>query len=188
MTIGKLSDLLALLLRYKNAFIIIIIKTNFCLLISKPRLLSRNDLQLEWKPLYDLLEKTSYSALSQKKILYFEPNFSTSLVALIERARIYFNANATSEMLSEWTQFMCIYSSVKYHKYLYLLRTFLPTLLPPEEHKFGHELWLKDLVNLWFALTKEDIVSHHDYVKIFSDLAKNALGYNITFTNGDIFF
>ena len=142
----------------------------------QPSLLTRSDLQIDWRPLFDLIERVNYSPHQRKQTIFFEPTIFTELTYLVSYGRFYFSKESTAEMLAEWSQYVCIYSN-KYNKYLYLLMLFLPTYLPPDEHQYGFKLWFDDFLNLWAALPMQDSAQQFQYyLYIFSNLAKNAFG------------
>lgn len=79
-------------------------------------------------------------------------------------------------MLTAWRPLLCIYSN-KYRKYISLLRSFLPTMLPPEEHNQGFKLWFDDFMALWTTLPNQEMDEYGCYAHLFSLLARDALGY-----------
>lgn len=145
----------------------------FC---RKPFFLTRDDLQLDWRPLYRLYHQLSSSPHLRKQTVYYEDKLLTEVTMFVTSARIYFPKEATGEMLADWRQFMCIYSS-KFDRYLYLFMLFLPVVMPPEEHSFGWKLWFEDFMNLWLERPNQDHTSQNlFFLHIFSGIAKNGLG------------
>ena len=68
------------------------------LLLSHRSLLSPTDLVLPWRPLYALfLELSGHEAELNLKV--YPPDFNKSLTGLVKRARLYFPAAATEEIL-----------------------------------------------------------------------------------------
>ncbi|KAH9394347.1 hypothetical protein TYRP_004398 [Tyrophagus putrescentiae] len=67
----------------------------------------------------------------------------------------------------------------KFSRAASVLANFLPTLLYPEEHQYGYQLWFQEFMELWISLPEngKNITSHNCFVKLFSRLAKDAKGF-----------
>lgn len=82
-------------------------------------------------------------------------------------------------MLSEWKQYLCVYSN-KYAKYVHCLALFLPTLVHPDEHEFGFKLWFEDFIKQWSSSptsgTNPKLMNQNN-VFLFALLAQDANGY-----------
>lgn len=143
---------------------------------SKPYLINRNDLQLDWRSLYEHLEKTIYSTHQLKQTILVDPELATELLELAFHARLYFSKESTSEMLNDWRQYMCIYSN-SFKKYCELFQHFLPTVLPLDIHQYGFKLWFDDFMNLWLQLSHSQLDYNSCCIQLFSNLAKFCIGY-----------
>uniref|UniRef100_A0A673LWV1 Proteasome activator complex subunit 4A-like n=1 Tax=Sinocyclocheilus rhinocerous TaxID=307959 RepID=A0A673LWV1_9TELE len=108
-------------------------------LLKKKELLSREDLELPWRPLYELQDRILYSKTEhlglnwfprKRKMYRFTKSFS---VCLCMNACRYFPESATQEMLEEWRPLMCPFD-VTMQKAMGYFELFLPTTLPPELH------------------------------------------------------
>ena len=140
-------------------------------------MLSRNDLELDWRTFYRLVVQTYHSPHFRSKTLNFELVLCAELPKLICCARVYFSKESTSEMLTEWKQYLCIYSHISYLKYMQLFSMFLPTLVHPEEHQFGFKLWFQDFMNHWLSLPKTTSrIIQEDFIFLFAQLAVDANG------------
>ena len=176
--IHELTNLLVKLLRYELyitlTIIILIIEFFFLflLLYSKTYLLTRNDLEIDWRILIGVIERTYYSSYHKHKILYIKSELISDLMTLVRHAKIYFTKQSTSEILNEWKQYLCCYS-FKFTKYLYYFSSFLPTLLYPHEHEFGFKLWFEDFMHLYYTTKCE---SANNLINLFSQLAKDVNG------------
>ena len=125
-------------------------------LLKKINTLSRDELKIEWKPIYKLylrIHKISdrSTVMAPKfvyifflKILIFyltNPFFKSNLeqvtfVNFVSYARIYFNVNATKEMLEEWRPLMCPFDLSMVNAFE-RFDLFLPTLLREHEINSG---------------------------------------------------
>ncbi|KAG1668701.1 Proteasome activator complex subunit 4 [Nymphon striatum] len=129
-------------------------------LLKKRKLLKRTDLELPWRPLYEVYNN-----------LFFSTNGSVEMLLLPG----YFPASSTQEMLDEWRPLMCVYD-VTMMKAMMYLELFLPTTLDPKEHDLGFRLWFYDFIKLWE--TVHNVPSWEvKLVKLFSRLANENIGY-----------
>ncbi|CAI5658584.1 unnamed protein product [Oreochromis niloticus] len=144
-------------------------------LLKKKELLSRDDLQLPWRPLYDLYERVFYSKTEHLGLIWFPNSVDHILKALIKSCRLYFPASSTKEMLDEWRPLLCVFDVVM-QKAISNMELFLPTIMPPEEHSQGFQLWFDELINLWMSLQNQPSWEGH-LVNLFARLANDNIGY-----------
>ncbi|KAM9425985.1 proteasome activator complex subunit 4B [Pholidichthys leucotaenia] len=144
-------------------------------LLKKKELLSRDDLQLPWRPLYELYERIIYSKTEHLGLIWFPSSVDHILKALIKSCRLYFPASSTREMLEEWRPLLCVFDSVM-QKAISNMELFLPTIMPPEEHSQGFQLWFDELMNLWLSLQNQPSWEGH-LVNLFARLANDNIGY-----------
>uniref|UniRef100_A0A672JH14 Proteasome activator subunit 4b n=1 Tax=Salarias fasciatus TaxID=181472 RepID=A0A672JH14_SALFA len=149
-------------------------------LLKKKELLSRDDLQLPWRPLYDLYERVAYSKTEHLGLIWFPNSVDHILKALIKSCRLYFPASSTKEMLAEWRPLLCVFD-VAMQKAISNMELFLPTIMPPEEHITIFNSWSDKLRCLENALCIHcDClpyrVSQH-LVNLFARLANDNIGY-----------
>ncbi|XP_077536244.1 proteasome activator complex subunit 4-like [Haemaphysalis longicornis] len=141
----------------------------------KRKLLSREDLSIDWRPLYELYERLIYSRNKALGMLRLPANMEASLKVMIRSCRAYFSASSTQEMLDEWEPLLCPFdASMK--KGMVYLQLFLPTLLPPEHHERGFKLWFEKFITLWQNSTNSP-TWEVNLVWLFSRLALNNVGY-----------
>ncbi|XP_043684421.1 proteasome activator complex subunit 4B-like isoform X1 [Vespula pensylvanica] len=119
------------------------------LLLKKKELLSPNDLELPWRPLYELNQRVRMSAESSIGMFRYFPFLGCTLNSLIHSAKIYFPLNATQEILDELRPMICPFDVVTMSNTFKTLEYFLPVHLSPEYHSFGHELWFNEFMTLW---------------------------------------
>lgn len=144
-------------------------------LLKKKELLSRDDLQLPWRPLYNLYERVVYSKTEHLGLIWFPNSLEHILKALVKSCRLYFPASSTKEMLEEWRPLLCVFDTVM-QKSISNMELFLPTIMPPEEHGQGFRLWFDELMSLWMAVQNQPSWEGH-LVNLFARLANDNIGY-----------
>ncbi|XP_076141905.1 proteasome activator complex subunit 4A [Alosa pseudoharengus] len=163
-------------------------------LLKKKDLLSRDDLELPWRPLYELHERILYSKTEHLGLNWFPSSLrprSTSkhimvklaqrcsvdglLKVLVKNCRPYFPESATKEMLDEWRPLLCPFD-VTMQRAISYFELFLPTTLPPELHQKGFKLWFDELMGLWVSV--QNLPSWEvSLVSLFARLATDNIGY-----------
>ncbi|CAL8299965.1 unnamed protein product [Merluccius merluccius] len=163
-------------------------------LLKKRELLSRDDLELPWRPLYDLQERILYSKTEHLGLNWFpnspRPRSSSKLImiklfqrcsvenvlkTLVKSCRPYFPESATQEMLEEWRPLLCPFD-VTMQRAISYFELFLPTTLPPELHHKGFKLWFDELISLWASVQNLPGWEVH-LVNLFARLANDNIGY-----------
>ncbi|KAG9484281.1 hypothetical protein GDO78_009934 [Eleutherodactylus coqui] len=164
-------------------------------LLKKKELLSREDLQLPWRPLYDMLERILYSKTEHLGLNWFPNSYRQGLSStktivlnvlrrcsvegvlktLVKACRPYFPDDATAEMLEEWRPLLCPFD-VTMQKAISYFELFLPTSLPPELHHKGFRLWFDEFMGLWLSVQNLPQWEGH-LVNIFARLANDNIGY-----------
>ncbi|KAB1266874.1 Proteasome activator complex subunit 4 [Camelus dromedarius] len=144
-------------------------------LLKKKELLSRDDLELPWRPLYDMVERILYSKTEHLGLNWFPNSVENVLKTLVKSCRPYFPADATAEMLEEWRPLMCPFD-VTMQKAITYFEIFLPTSLPPELHHKGFKLWFDELIGLWVSV--QNLPQWEgQLVNLFARLATDNIGY-----------
>uniref|UniRef100_A0A3Q0QZT0 Proteasome activator Blm10 middle HEAT repeats region domain-containing protein n=1 Tax=Amphilophus citrinellus TaxID=61819 RepID=A0A3Q0QZT0_AMPCI len=136
-------------------------------LLKKKELLSRDDLQLPWRPLCDLYERALYSKTEHLGLIWFPNSLDHILKALIKSCRLYFPASSTKEMLDEWRPLLCVFDVVM-QKAISNMELFLPTIMPPEEHS--------QVLSSKYSLSEPELTQLH-LVNLFARLANDNIGY-----------
>ncbi|ESP01603.1 hypothetical protein LOTGIDRAFT_238219, partial [Lottia gigantea] len=144
-------------------------------LLKKKELLTREDLELPWRPLYELCEVTVNSKFEPLGLHLLPSNIEGILKNLIRNCRDYFPLEATQEMLDEWRPLLCPFD-VTILKALNYLHVFLPTNLPPEHHDKGFKLWFDEFWQMYDSY-KSKPSWEANLVSIFSRLAYDNIGY-----------
>uniref|UniRef100_A0A8C9TJ04 Proteasome activator subunit 4 n=1 Tax=Scleropages formosus TaxID=113540 RepID=A0A8C9TJ04_SCLFO len=144
-------------------------------LLKKKELLSRDDLELPWRPLYNLYERILYSKTEHLGLNWFPNSIESVLKMLVKSCRPYFRESSTQEMLEEWRPLLCPFD-VTMQKAIGYLELFLPTLLPPESHHKGFKLWFNELMDLWMSV--QNLPGWEgNLVNLFARLASDNIGY-----------
>ncbi|XP_025720971.1 proteasome activator complex subunit 4-like [Callorhinus ursinus] len=144
-------------------------------LLKKKELLSRDDLELPWRPLYDMVERILYSKTEHLGLNWFPNSVENVLKTLVKSCRPYFPADATAEMLEEWRPLRCPFD-VTMQKAITYFEIFLPTSLPPELHHKGFKLWFDELIGLWVSV--QNLPQWEgQLVNLFARLATDNIGY-----------
>ncbi|XP_064173886.1 proteasome activator complex subunit 4A isoform X1 [Anguilla rostrata] len=163
-------------------------------LLKKKELLSREDLELPWRPLYELQERILYSKTEHLGLNWF-PNslrachspkhlmiktlrrcsVENVLKTLVKSCRPYFPESCTQEMLDEWRPLLCPFD-VTMQRAISYFELFLPTTLPPELHHKGFKLWFTELIELWASV--QNLPGWEvNLVNLFARLANDNIGY-----------
>ena len=148
----------------------------FLLSCRKTRLISPNDLVIEWRPLYLLFEKHVFKGRRKQYQSGHTVTIEESLKNLIEYCRNYFPISATQEILDELRPFLCPFNSYKMYKATYYLNLFLPTTMSPEHYDHGFNLWFEEIMNIW-QNSPNSLLWEFNIFKLLARLASNTIGY-----------
>ncbi|KAG7492479.1 hypothetical protein MATL_G00015050 [Megalops atlanticus] len=144
-------------------------------LLKKKELLSRDDLELPWRPLYELYERILYSKTEHLGLNWFPNSVEHVLKMLVKSCRPYFPVSATEEMLEEWRPLICPFD-LSMQKVISYCELFLPTILPPELHHRGFKLWFHELMDLWVSVQNLP-AWEGSLMNLFARLASDNIGY-----------
>ncbi|XP_011874622.1 PREDICTED: proteasome activator complex subunit 4-like [Vollenhovia emeryi] len=116
------------------------------LLLKKKKLISPDELELPWRPLYDILARHLHLDLLKMNPLpeFLRSEFECTVVYV----KNYFPLNATQEILDELRPKLCPFSESLLQS-LKILNLILPLQLPPRHYPIGHQLWFDELMTLW---------------------------------------
>ncbi|CAF0770306.1 unnamed protein product [Brachionus calyciflorus] len=142
-------------------------------LLKKFDKITRDELQIEWRPLYNLFlhinKLNDYSAELPPSSIE-----SNAFANFIRYARIYFNNESTKEMLEEWRTYMCPFDSAM-NSVFEIYKLFLPTIMYEHELEYGYKLWLKEFLNLWTTFSTRNFWESH-LVSLFARVASDNIG------------
>ncbi|XP_035261773.1 proteasome activator complex subunit 4B isoform X1 [Anguilla anguilla] len=144
-------------------------------LLKKKELLSQDDLQLPWRPLYELYERILYSKTEHLGLNWFPNSVEGALKMLVKSCRPYFPVSSTQEMLDEWRPLLCPFDHTM-QKAISYFELFLPTILPPEQLHLGFKLWFEELMELWVSVQNLP-AWEGTLVNLFARLANDNIGY-----------
>ncbi|KAL1501106.1 hypothetical protein ABEB36_006493 [Hypothenemus hampei] len=156
--INKFATALQLLIKKKNRMI-----------------LTRDDLQLDWRPLYDLCVRTIENNKTDIGMYRCATRFQTTLFSTIRDCKVYFPASATQEILDELRPKLCPYKSGTMSTATHYLDLLLPNAVKPEEASISYKLWFEEFMNLWQACNNAHFWES-DMMWIMSGLARFQIG------------
>ncbi|KYB26764.1 proteasome activator complex subunit 4 [Tribolium castaneum] len=145
-------------------------------LLKKKYLISRDELQLEWRPLYDLCIRVMEKSKTDIGMYRCFSTLEGTLMNVIRLARIYFPASATQEILDEFRPRLCPMSSPTILSAIQYLEIFLPVCVKPEEAAISYDLWFEELMTLWNACHNASAWEDH-MMWMIARLSSYTMGY-----------
>ncbi|XP_049827617.1 proteasome activator complex subunit 4-like [Schistocerca gregaria] len=145
-------------------------------LLKKKELLSPDELQLPWKPLFELCERIMNTSLTAIGMYRYFSSLENTLKNLVHAARFYFPPEATQEMLDAWRPRLCPFDGVNIENNIEFLEWFLPIALPPEKSHLGYKLWFEELMNLW-KVCHNAPMWENEIMWLMARLAHHNIGY-----------
>ncbi|XP_022243744.1 proteasome activator complex subunit 4-like [Limulus polyphemus] len=145
------------------------------LLLKKKKLLSRAELEVPWRPLYNLYKNALDSSYEHLGMLLLPRNLEDTLKTMIRSCRVYFSVESTQEMLTEWRPLICPFD-VTMNKAMMYFELFLPTLLGPDNYDKGFRLWFEEFMEIWDSFQNSP-TWENSLVWLFSRLAHDNIGY-----------
>jgi len=151
-------------------------------LLKKRSLLSPDDLELDWRPLYDIYEDMSdhYASMNMK---IYPQDFEKSLKLLIKLCRYYFPKTATKEILSEFRPYFCPHDGIMAKAVAYCA-LFLPTTFVEKNVSNGkwerskspqYNLWLGEMIGFWHSCYNTPFWEG-SLLSLFARLAEDNMG------------
>ncbi|XP_076166569.1 proteasome activator complex subunit 4 isoform X2 [Ptiloglossa arizonensis] len=119
------------------------------LLLKKKGLISPDELELPWKPLYELVDRVQANGETCLGMYRSFDCLSDTLNMLVHVVKVYFPLSATQEILDELRPTFFPLNCVMMSARLETLEWFLPVQLFPKYHSIGHELWFNEFMSLW---------------------------------------
>lgn len=142
----------------------------------KKELISPEELELPWEPLYKLVQRIIASGGTSLGMYRYFSSLESTLAALVYAAKVYFPVTATKEILDELRPCLCPFDTSTMTSTIETLEWFLPVNLPPKHHAMGHKLWFDELMSFWEvchnAPNWED-----EMMWLMARLASNNIGY-----------
>uniref|UniRef100_A0A336KJE2 CSON009560 protein n=1 Tax=Culicoides sonorensis TaxID=179676 RepID=A0A336KJE2_CULSO len=112
-------------------------------LLKKSQWLSPDDLQIDWRPLYELSIIYLNKNVSKGDLYRYFPSLEANLQYVISQCAIYFPKSATQEILDEIFPKLQPLDTGKNCNVFEILGIFLGAMV------HGHELWLKHFIEIW---------------------------------------
>ncbi|XP_015588278.1 proteasome activator complex subunit 4B [Cephus cinctus] len=117
------------------------------LLLKKKELISPDELELPWKPLFELGRRVTPSGKTALGMYRYFSCLVTTLDALVHAAKFYFPLSATQEILDELRPMLCPFNGNTISTTVEALEWFLPLHVP--SNSIGYELWFNEFMNFW---------------------------------------
>jgi proteasome activator subunit 4 len=117
-------------------------------LLKKRHLVSRDDLQLPWKPVYELYHEVFHSKGVKIGLKNFPRSIDSQIVQFVSYTRTYFPVEATQEILDEWRPKLCCFD-MAFTEGTEVISRFIPVVMKAEEHHKGFKLWFDEMIHLW---------------------------------------
>ena len=164
-----------LLIRDLEASLIALFTNTLTSLLKKQNLIDPSELELPWKPLYNLMKSLLDSPYEDVGLLLIPSGMDTTLRNIVKLCRDYFPLEATSEMLKEWRPLLCPFD-ITMAMGIGLFEAFLPTKISPTYSDRGFKLWLDEFVGMW-KMCHNQPSWESDMLWLFARLADNNIGY-----------
>ena len=120
-------------------------------LLKKRELISSEQLELPWRPLFTLYDNTICTKREALGLIKIPSSLDPTLRSLIKYSRPYFPLSATQEMLTEWRPLLCPLD-VTMGKAMQLFEMFLPTFsVAASNPDQTYKLWFKEFSDFWTA-------------------------------------
>ncbi|XP_056636067.1 proteasome activator complex subunit 4-like [Diorhabda sublineata] len=144
-------------------------------LLKKKYLLTRDDLQLDWRPLYDLCIKITEKSKTGIGMYRYASNFEMTIFHLIRLCKVYFPASATQDILDEFRPRLCVFNQSEMTTTIRYLELFLPNSMKLEEADISYKLWFEELMNIWDTC-QDDSSWENSMMWIMTGLARFQVG------------
>ncbi|CAF0736207.1 unnamed protein product [Didymodactylos carnosus] len=138
-------------------------------LMRKTRLITRDDLTVDWKQLYHWAKLILHNHDEPYALVAMPHDIENSLYYCVRGCRPYFSATSTQEMLDEFRPYLCPFDSA-FSDAMRVFELFLPVHLPPQLHDNGFKLWLHEFLGIWESVYSNP-VWEANLVNLFSLLA-----------------
>lgn len=146
------------------------------ILLKKKELISPDQLELPWRPLYDLCKRIMSGSTRAVGMYRYFMSLDGTLNSLVHAARYYFPVSATQEILDMFRPRLCPFDSNTICSAVEMLEWFLPISLPPEKSYLGHQLWLHEFMHLWEVCHNAPAWEGH-MMRLMARLARCNIGY-----------
>ncbi|PAA46679.1 hypothetical protein BOX15_Mlig005545g5, partial [Macrostomum lignano] len=150
--------------------------TVFKTLTKKRKLLSKQDLTLDWKPLYEVIKFYVYGKEKAHGLLQTSNSFvSTLLHDLASHSRRFFPLSAVSEIWEEFRWRLCPVSE-KFNDALFFLNYLMPVSFNQAELPSALAVWLDEFLDLWHRHRRHETLEQEG-MHILARIAQRARGF-----------
>ncbi|XP_046617317.1 proteasome activator complex subunit 4-like [Neodiprion virginianus] len=146
------------------------------ILLKKKELISPEELELPWKPLYDLTYRIMATGETALGMYRYFSSIESTLDVLVHAAKVYFPVTATQEILDKLRPCLYPLDSSMMATTMETLEWFLPLKLPPKYHSIGHQLWFEEFMSLW-EVCHNAPTWEYEIMWLMSRLATSNIGY-----------
>ncbi|PBC33887.1 Proteasome activator complex subunit [Apis cerana cerana] len=142
------------------------------LLLKKKKLISPDELELPWQPLYKMILCIMKTKENRLDMYHFCSFYENAMESLIICAKL----SATQEILDELRPTLCLVDVLTMSKSIQLLRWFLPVQLSPKHHSIGYKLWFEEFMTLW-EICHNSLTWESKMMELMAALANHNIGY-----------
>ncbi|XP_026273148.1 proteasome activator complex subunit 4 [Frankliniella occidentalis] len=139
-------------------------------LIKHEELLSPQDVQLPWQPLYEF-----YRRIVKQPVRFFPREFLEVLHTFIKSVNKFFPVESTAQILDTIMPLISPLDKKSLSTHLNELCLFLPTMPHHAEKGQGYLLWMNDLLSMWDSCNNSATVNHN-LMALMARLAKRNVG------------
>nr|XP_033324313.1 proteasome activator complex subunit 4A-like [Megalopta genalis] len=145
-------------------------------LLKKKALISPEELELPWEPLYKLACHMQSSAQTSLGMYRYSAGLTNTLNILVHAVKPYFPLSTTQEILDELRPTLYPLDRAPMFMKMELLEWFLPLQLSPKYHSIGHELWFNEFMSLWEVCNNAP-KWENEMMNLMARLASYNIGY-----------
>ncbi|XP_058809543.1 proteasome activator complex subunit 4-like isoform X2 [Phymastichus coffea] len=146
------------------------------LLLRKVDLITPDELELPWRPLYNLFMQVMPKPL-QISLYHYPSNLRNLLESIICVAKCYFPLTATQEILDELRPKICPFNIPTMPIVIKSFELFLPLQLSEQYSSLGYELWFDEFMKLWQVCSSNSHTWAGSMMQLMAKLACNNIGY-----------
>ncbi|XP_018576290.1 proteasome activator complex subunit 4 [Anoplophora glabripennis] len=150
--------------------------TTLIQLLKKKYLLTRDELQLEWRPLYNLCVRVMEKSKTDIGMYRYFSTFEHTIFHVIRASKVYFPASATQEILDEFRPRLCPFNVSDISNTIQYLELFLPYSMKPEEADISYKLWFEEFMTFWDVCHNACAWENH-MMWIMTSIARFQIGY-----------
>ncbi|TKR87481.1 hypothetical protein L596_011872 [Steinernema carpocapsae] len=145
-------------------------------LLSRKELLSRDDIELGWRPLYELYALVTYKNLEDDGLFLLPDKLKNTIESAIIACRTYFSKESTQEILNEVRPYFCIWDDSTVRG-ITVGSLFLNTLMDVETtREYGAGLWFDEFWH-WYETIEVNNVMEGKLVSLFMRLSRDCAGF-----------